>query len=86
MNRAESKMESGAAASSSSGGAGSSSAVTTASSLFAEALQHDPQNTRAMTALARIAMQKGDRDGCIAQCNKVRLGTHIADWMTCVEF
>lgn len=43
-----------------------------------EALQHNPQNTKAMFALAKLRFRRGETDLCAAQCNKI-LSANVTD-------
>jgi len=47
--------------------------------MFLEAVQHNPQNTRALLGIAQLHYSRGERDLCQAQCSKILLADPLAE-------
>lgn len=56
-----------------------SQAVQQAEQSFHEAIQQNPQNTKAMLGLAKILYEKGEKDQCQAQCVKILTAVPTAE-------
>jgi len=50
-----------------------------AEQMFLEAVQHNPQNTRALLGIAQLHFSRGERDLCQAQCVKILLADPLAE-------
>ena len=46
---------------------------------FQDAIQHNPQNTKAMLGLAKILFDRGDKEQCQAQCVKILTAVPTAE-------
>ena len=49
--------------------------------MFHEAVQHNPQNTRALMGIAHLHFSRGERDQCQAQCRKILLAENQSTYI-----